>query len=77
MILLIDLWPDGSVFEIEHLDIRVSVDGMLKAALKMLLPAPILAAMFAASGGAAKSPAKAQRARRNGQKGRGTKKHLA
>ncbi len=63
------LWPDGSIIEIEALDIHILVDGMIKAALPAMVPAPVLASMFAARGGAVKSGAKAQSARENGKKG--------
>ena len=33
-----ELWPDGSVIEIDCLDIHVSVDGMIRAALPVLVP---------------------------------------
>ena len=36
-----ELWPDGSVIEIECLDIHLSVDGMIKAALPVLMPGRI------------------------------------
>jgi hypothetical protein len=64
-----ELWPDGSLIEIEDLDIHISVDGMVKAALPVLVPSRIVAGLFAASGGAAKSKAKAESSRRNGMKG--------
>ena len=32
------LWPDGSLIEIEDLDIHISVDGMVRAALPVLVP---------------------------------------
>jgi hypothetical protein len=65
----IELWPDGSLIEIEDLDIHISVDGMVKAALPVLLPRPIVAGLFAAAGGAARSKAKANSSRQNGKKG--------
>lgn len=65
----IDLWPDGSLIEIEHLDIHISVDGMIKAALPVLVPGRVVAGLFAAVGGAATSPAKAKSSRQNGKKG--------
>ncbi len=64
-----EIWPDGSLIEIEALDIHISVDGMVKAALPVLVPSRIVAGMFAASGGAATSAAKAESSRRNGKKG--------
>ena len=69
-----ELWPDGSVIEIEGLDIRLSVDAMVKAALPVLVPARIVAGLFAAQGGAARSEAKAASSRRNGKKGGRPKK---
>ena len=73
----IEVWPDGSLIEIEDLDIHISVDGMVKAALPVLVPGRIVAGMFAAFGGAAKSPAKAKSSRRNGRKGGRPKKKAA
>jgi hypothetical protein len=72
-----ELWPDGSLIEIEDLDIHISVDGMIKAALPVLVPSPIVAGLFAASGGAAKSAAKAKSSRENGKKGGRPKKAAA
>jgi hypothetical protein len=69
-----ELWPDGSLIEIEDLDIHISVDGMVKAALPVLVPSRIMAGFFAASGGAAKSKAKAKSSRQNGKKGGRPKK---
>ena len=65
----LELWRDGSVIEIEDLDIHISVDGMVKAALPVLVPSHIVAGMFAAFGGAAKSVAKARSSQQNGKKG--------
>jgi hypothetical protein len=65
----IDLWPDGSLIEIEDLDIHISVDGMIKAALPVLVPGRIVSGLFAAVGGAATSAAKAKSSRQNGKKG--------
>ena len=65
----LELWPDGSLIEIEHKDIHIAVDGMIKSALQTLVPGRIVAGLFAAAGGAAKSLAKAESARRNGQRG--------
>ena len=65
----IEVWPDGSVIDIEDLDIHISVDGMVKAALPVLVPGRIVAGLFAAFGGAAKSQAKAKSSRQNGKKG--------
>src|ERR1700733_13699627 len=50
-----EVWPDGSLIEIEDLDIHISVDGMAKAALPVLVPNRIVAGLFAAAGGAGKS----------------------
>jgi hypothetical protein len=71
------LWPDGSLIEIEALDVHVSVDGMIKAALPVLVPRQIAARMFAAAGGAVKSVAKTQSSRQNGKKGGRPRKHAA
>jgi hypothetical protein len=65
----IELWPDGSIIEIEHLDIHISVDGMVRSALPVLIPRNLLAGLFAALGGAATSIAKARSSRENGKKG--------
>lgn len=32
------LWPGGSLIEIDHLDIHIAVDGMIRAALPVLVP---------------------------------------
>jgi hypothetical protein len=64
-----EMWPDGSIIEIESLDIHVSVHDMIKAALPALVPRHIMASMFAAKGGAVKSMAKTQSSRENGRKG--------
>lgn len=63
------VWPDGSLIETEELDIHVSVDGMVKAAPPILVPGRIVAGLFAAAGGAARSQAKAESSRQNGKKG--------
>jgi hypothetical protein len=65
----IEVWPDGSLIEIEELDIHISVDGIVRAALPVLIPSRIVAGLFAAAGGAAKSAAKAKSSRQNGKKG--------
>lgn len=72
-----ELWPDGSLIEIEDLDIHISVDGMIKAALPVLVPRRIVAGIFAASGGAVKSKAKAESSKQNGRKGGRPKKKAA
>jgi hypothetical protein len=72
-----ELWPDGSLIEIEDLDIHISVDGMVKAALPVLVPSRIVAGLFAANGGAAKSAVKANSSRQNGKKGGRPKKTAA
>jgi hypothetical protein len=69
------VWPDGSVIDIEKRDIHISVHGLLTAALTVLVPGRILAGMFAAHGGAKKSPAKASSSCKNGQRGGRPKKH--
>jgi hypothetical protein len=71
------LWPDGSLIEIEDLDIHISVDGMIKAALPILVPTRIVAGLFAAAGGAARSKAKAKSSRLNGKKGGRPKRKTA
>jgi hypothetical protein len=71
-----ELWPDGSLIDIENLDIHITVDGMIKAALPVLVPSRIVAGLFAAFSGAAKSAAKAESSRRNGKKGATLKTRL-
>ncbi len=62
------LWPDGSL--IESLDIHISVHGMVMAALRVLVPRPVMAGVFAAQGGSATSKAgKTTSSRENGKKG--------
>jgi len=34
----LELWPDGSIIEIDDLDIHISAEGMIKAALRNLQP---------------------------------------
>ncbi len=64
------LWPDGSLIEIESLDIHISVHGMVMAALRVLVPRPVMAGVFAAQGGSATSKAgKTTSSRENGKKG--------
>ena len=64
------LWPDGSLIEIESLDIHISVHGMVMAALRVLVPRPVMAGVFAAQGGSATSKAgRATSSRENGKKG--------
>jgi hypothetical protein len=41
----IELWPDGSLIEIEDPDIHISVDGMVKAALPALMPSRVVAGL--------------------------------
>ncbi len=65
----LELWPDGSVIEIDDLDIHISVDGMVRAALRCLVPPRVLGGMFAAAGGATKSESKSASSRNNGKKG--------
>lgn len=72
-----ELWPDGSLIEIEHLDIHIAVDGMIKAALPVLVPGPVIAGLFATYGGSARSEAKAASSRKNGKKGGRPKKKAA
>ena len=65
----LDVWPDGSAIELEALDIQVSVHGLLTQALPTMLPAYVLAGLFASRGGKATSNAKKITARANGRKG--------
>jgi hypothetical protein len=55
----LELWPDGSLIEIQHLDIHISVDGMIRAALRVLVPERIVANQSSASGNAGIADAKA------------------
>lgn len=64
-----EVWPDGSAVELEALDIQVCVHGLLTQALPAMLPARVLAGLFAGRGGQATSGAKKVAARTNGRKG--------
>ena len=65
----LEIESGGLATEIDHLDIHIAVDGMIKAALPQMVPEQVLASMFAAKGGAAKSIAKSHSSRENGKKG--------
>ena len=65
----LQVWPDGSAIELDALDIQVSVHGLLTQALPAMLPARVLAGLFAGRGGQATSGAKKAAARANGRKG--------
>ena len=70
-----ELWPDGSMIEIDDLDIHLAVHEMIVAVLLSMVPRRVTAGIFAAQGGAARSQAKAASSRENGRKGgRPTKK---
>jgi len=73
----LELWPGGSVMELRSKDVQIAVHGLLTAVLPVLLPRPVLASMFAAQGGAARSEAKAATARENGKKGGRPRKRAA
>ncbi len=63
-----EIWLDGSVIEIDDLDIHISIDGLIRSALPVLIPSRIVAGLFAAQGGATTSAAKATNSRANGKK---------
>ena len=63
------IWPDGSAIELEHLDIQISVHGLLTELLPVMLPAGALATVFASRGGQVSSDAKRRSARANGRRG--------
>ncbi|HEY0339414.1 MAG TPA: DUF2442 domain-containing protein [Steroidobacteraceae bacterium] len=65
----LEVWPDGSVIEIEDRDIHISVHGLLAAVLPAMLPPRTVAALFASRGGQATSEAKRSSSRANGRKG--------
>jgi len=65
----LEIWPDGSAIEIEHLDIQISVHGLLAAVLPGMLSTKTLAAIFASRGGRATSDIKRSTAQANGRKG--------
>lgn len=73
----LEVWPDGSAIELEARDIQISVDGLLKDVLPLLLPESVLAAIFARRGGRAISQAKRASAQANGRKGGRPKKTAA
>jgi len=73
----LQVWPDGSMIEIAGKDLHVLVHGLITAALPVLLPRPVVAGMFAAQGGSARSKAKAATARENGKKGGRPRKRAA
>jgi hypothetical protein len=73
----LELWPGGSVIELLRKDVQISVHGLITAVLPVLLPRPVVAGMFAAQGGAARSEAKAATARENGKKGGRPRKRAA
>ena len=73
----LQLWPDGSIIEIAGKDLHISVHGLIRAALPVLVPRPVVAGMFAAQGGSARSKQKAATARENGKKGGRPRKHAA
>jgi len=70
------VWPDGSAIEIDHLDIHISVDGLMAVVLPAMLPARAVAALFGRRGGQATSEAKRQSAQRNGRTGGRPRKTL-
>jgi hypothetical protein len=73
----LEVWPGGSVIELASKDVHISVHGLITAVLPVLLPRPVVAGMFAAQGGSARSKVKAATARENGKKGGRPRKHAA
>ena len=65
----LEVWPDGSVIELEDRDIHISVHGLLTAILPAMLPSRTVAAIFASRGGQATSRAKRLSSKVNGRKG--------
>ena len=65
----LEVWPDGSAMELEARDIHISVDGLLTALLRAMVPTRTVAAIFASRGGRATSDAKRRSAKENGRKG--------
>lgn len=63
-----ELWPDGSLIDIEHLDIHISVHGMIEASLPLLTPGRVISQPFAAQRSAAWSEAKSVSSRDDGKK---------
>ena len=68
---------DGSVIELPSKDVQIAVHGLITAVLPVLLPRPVVAGMFAAQGGAARTKVKAATARENGKKGGRPRKSAA
>lgn len=65
----LEVWPDGSMIELEDRDIHISVHGLLTAILPAMLPLRTVAAIFASRGGQATSRAKRLSSKVNGRKG--------
>jgi hypothetical protein len=65
----LQVWLDGSAIELDALDIQLSVHGLLTQALPAMLPARVLAGLFASRGGKATSGVKKRTAQENGRKG--------
>jgi hypothetical protein len=73
----LEVWPGGSVIELSSKDVQIAVHGLITAVLPVLLPRPVVAGMFAAQGGSARSQQKAVTARENGKKGGRPRKRAA
>jgi hypothetical protein len=73
----LQVWPDGSMIEVAGKDVHILVHGLITAVLPVLLPRPVVAGMFAAQGGSARSKKKAATARTNGRKGGRPRKRAA
>jgi hypothetical protein len=65
----LEVWPDGSVIELEDRGIHISVHGLLTAILPAMLPSRTVASIFASRGGQATSRAKRLSSKVNGRKG--------
>jgi len=73
----LEVWPGGLVIELPSKDVQIAVHGLITAVLPVLLPRPVVAGMFAAQGGAARTKVKAATARENGKKGGRPRKRAA
>jgi hypothetical protein len=72
----LEVWPGGSVIELSSKDVQIAVHGLITAVPPVLLPRPVVAGMFAAQGGSARSKVKAA-TRENGKKAGRPRKRAA